>query len=110
MATANRKVLSQIAEAQELVDQVRRFIKVGPERTITSEQIEALVAAHERSALVEDEQRRRLGIGFQKGYRLEKPNGHGMSEEDRGISLKRLELEMRTINYVKLNLTFVRGG
>ena len=85
LATANRKVLSHIAEAQGLIDQLRRFIQVGPERTITSEQINALVMAHERNALVEDEERRRLGIGFQKGYRLEKPNGHGMSEEDMDI-------------------------
>ena len=44
-----------------------------------------MVLAHERNTLVEDEERRRLGIGFQKGFRLEKPNGQGMSEEDMDI-------------------------
>ena len=66
LATANRKVLSHIAEAQGLIDQVRRFIQVGPERSITSEQIDALVTARERTALVEDEERRRLGMGFRR--------------------------------------------
>jgi hypothetical protein len=85
LATANRRVLSHIAEAQDLIDQARRLLSKDPQTTITSEQINALVLAHERNTLAEDEERRRRGIGFQKGFRLEKPTGQGMSEEDMEI-------------------------
>jgi hypothetical protein len=82
---ADRRALTHIAELHSLVDEARRSLRDGPRGHLSRSDIEALVRAHEVDLLAHDEATRKRGLGFQEGYRLERPDGRGMTVEDRDI-------------------------
>ncbi|WP_204165551.1 site-specific integrase [Methylobacterium sp. 17Sr1-1] len=62
--TADRRVLTHIAEAHRLVDQARRLLNEGPEVGISADQIAALARDHEIHLLGTDEVIRTRGVGL----------------------------------------------
>jgi hypothetical protein len=77
--TANRRVLSHIADAHALIDEARRFLVEGPRLGISPDQIRSLIEEYEHRLLAVDDETRRTGFGIRpKGTE----NAPGMSDDE----------------------------
>ena len=81
--TAERRVLTHIAEAHGLVDQARRCLRDGPAADISSDQIVAMARDHEIHLLGADEAIRAKGMGLDLSREEDRPHdGLGMTDDD----------------------------
>jgi hypothetical protein len=79
---ADRKVLSHIAEAHELVQNARNFLREGFPEGITTEQVSRIVREHEIDLLERDERLRFDGVGLDLRRGVIRPDGYGMTDDD----------------------------
>ncbi|TXN23209.1 site-specific integrase [Methylobacterium sp. WL9] len=84
--TADRRVLSHIAEMHRLVDQAQRFFRDGPSPGVSPDQITAMARDHEIHLLGADEAIRTKGIGLDmaRDDGLAPHDGLGMTDDDLG--------------------------
>ncbi|MBB3903622.1 integrase [Methylobacterium brachythecii] len=87
--SAERKVLAHIADAHRLIDQAQRYLREGPPKSITPDQIAAMAREHEIHLLSQDELIRERGLGLNLAVEIdlaeedERPHdGLGMTDDD----------------------------
>lgn len=83
--TADRRVLTHIAEVHGLVDLARRFFRDGPPAGVSPDQIAVMARDHEIRLLDRDEKTRAKGIGLDLSRDEGRPHdGLGMTDDDLG--------------------------
>jgi integrase len=96
--TAERHVLSHIAEAHRLVEGARQVLRDGPAAGIGPDQIAAMAREHEIHLLGTDESIRAAGLGLDLSRDEERPHdGLGMTDDDLvGYRMLVAELDRQT--------------